>query len=302
MTSAQGPGVKKCANIGISDLGDTRGFDAPGVDGKTYALQLKNNIYKRVEVTSGGALDDIVDTTRATVNTKYALVNTGNNWIIYPSFGGKLFDLDDVESTTVARNKPYMLVFTEDDKWVLLPDNDWLLNIRLGSPYVFTDNKDNHLNKVVNNGTLLVAYVPTQRRSVVISPLDSMAAHMLSSKPAIQNVTLQLVSEFEGVVRILESLPANSTLIIKVHLGEPSGNDVEIVKGIKLGWGKRHQYQVCNVYVRMGVGSNTSLQGVNVIVENKISLTKIFLPDNIHFMGMKFTPELLSENQLEIIS
>ncbi|XP_046579347.1 putative ankyrin repeat protein RF_0381 [Haliotis rubra] len=109
MTSAQGPGTTMWLKKAVSDLGDRCGFDEPGIDGTLYALQLKNNIYKCDEVpTVGGGsnLGDIVNTPGADSNTRYGLVrNDEDKWTIYPAFGGKLFDLDDVETTVVTRTQ-----------------------------------------------------------------------------------------------------------------------------------------------------------------------------------------------------
>ena len=55
MGDAGGPGsARKCPGVALSDLGDTEGFEKGGDEGRLYAFELSNGVYKRRKVTEGG--------------------------------------------------------------------------------------------------------------------------------------------------------------------------------------------------------------------------------------------------------
>ena len=55
MGDAGGPGsARKCPGVALSDLGDTEGFKKGGEEGRLYAFELSNWVYKQKKVTEGG--------------------------------------------------------------------------------------------------------------------------------------------------------------------------------------------------------------------------------------------------------
>ena len=55
MGDAGGPGsARKCPGVALSDLGDTEGFKKGREEGRLYAFELSNWVYKQKKVTEGG--------------------------------------------------------------------------------------------------------------------------------------------------------------------------------------------------------------------------------------------------------
>ena len=91
MGDAGGPGsAKKCPWVALADLGDTEGFEKGGEEGRLYAFELSNGVYKRKKVTAqegGGAqklgeLSD-VDVSYAVPKRLHQLAFTGSKWIAF---------------------------------------------------------------------------------------------------------------------------------------------------------------------------------------------------------------------------
>ena len=131
--------TRKCPGVALADLGDTEGFEKGGEEGRLYAFELSNGVYKRKKVTEGGGAQ-------------------------------KLGELSDVDVSYAVPKRLHQLAFT-GSKWIAFADptqqTGWLIDIRISSPYVATGQ---HLKvrKVTNSGTWLCSYVP-ETKNVVIS-------------------------------------------------------------------------------------------------------------------------------------
>ena len=284
MVESSGPGIpRKCNTIALCDLGDTGGFGEPGVEDKVYALQLKDGVYVRKEV-----------------------VFTPPPTVITPAFG----NLIDVDLTDSTAHKRYDLVLKEDSKWVVVEPLTWALNFTLESPYVMTGKKHN-VTKIMNKGSVLASLIPNKRRSVVISLLDPIKkGYMLTSRPAMRNVELQMVSEFNELGGYIQGLvPSGTVFYIEVLLGNAPTDFLYIFEEyIRLKWLKRHERQVCGIFIQKVDGTKfrqfTTLSGVQVQIPMVSFPLKIAfkLPYNIHFIKLMLSEKPLSETQLKALA
>ena len=206
MGDAGGPGsARKCPWVALADLGDTEGFEKGGEEGRLYAFELSNGVYKRKKVTAqegGGAQ--------------------------------KLGELSDVDVSYAVPKWLHQLAFT-GSKWIAFADptqqTGWLIDIRISSPYVATG-QHHKVRKVTNSGTRLCSCVP-ETKNVVIS--EQYTLKTSNSREGI----LKMVSEFSPAGIIGEGIPT-STILLEVILGDPPDDFVEVLPGFKLKWTSVH--------------------------------------------------------------
>jgi hypothetical protein len=254
-------------------LGDTEGFGAPGTEDVVYGLQLSEGVYKRKEIVS---------------------VSGG----VVSKFG----DLSDVEVGTPYTGYRYELVFDENGKWTLHPVFDqWVVNMRLDPTHVFLS-KGHIVSKVMNSGPLMVAFVPSKRRGVVLEALWPGAVSLLANRLNVQNMHLNLVSEFPEVFRGLKILPRGSTLFIEVKLLDPPSEFVTVLTGLRLKWGSVHKNRLCGVFIQIGTEASAlvTVEGVQVQTST-VSLQKIYIPPSIRLSRLMFTPLTLSDTYLNTL-
>ena len=206
MGDAGGPGsARKCPGVALADLGDTEGFEKGGEEGRLYAFELSNGVYKGKKVTEGDGVQ-------------------------------KLGELSDVDVSYAVPKRLHQLAFT-GSKWIAIAFADptqqtgWLIDIRISSPYVATG-RHHKVRKVTNSGTRLCSYVP-ETKNMVIS--EQYRLKMSNSQEGI----LKMVSEFSPVGIIGAGIPTSTTLF-DVILRDPPDDIVEVLPGFKLKWTSAH--------------------------------------------------------------
>ena len=187
MGDAGGPGsARKCPGVALADLGNTEGFEKCGEEGRLYAFELSNGVYKRKKVAAqegGGAQ--------------------------------KLGELSGVDVSYAVPKRLRQLAITES-KWIAFTDptqqTGWLIDIRISSPYV-ASGQHHKVRKVTNSGTRLCSYVP-ETKNVVNS--EQYTLKTSNSREGI----LKMVSEFSPGGIIGAGIPT-STILLEVIIGDP---------------------------------------------------------------------------------
>lgn len=218
MADAGGPGthnVKPCTTLGLADLGDTKGFDDPGMENKLYAFQLSEGLYKRKEVNVGG--DGAL------------------------TFG----ELTDVNVDGVEQNKPYQFILNENNVWGPYEDpieaaGGWEIDMQIIQPYI-TIGKNHEFRKLQNSGTLLCSY-HTRQDNVIVKNTDfGYAVGMRGKKKG----SLRLNKEFD-----FGSPAENSVIILDVVLGDASDEFKEVIKGLNIKWNAKNANKPLTIYIK----------------------------------------------------
>lgn len=218
MADAGGPGthnVKPCTTLGLADLGDTKGFDDPGIENKLYAFQLSEGLYKRKEVNGdGGAL----------------------------TFG----ELTDVNVDGVVSNKPYQFILNENNVWTPYENpieaaGGWDIDMQITQPYI-TIGKNHEFRKLQNSGTLLCSYHTRQSNVIVKSTDFGYVVGMRGNKKG----SLRLNKEYDFGQPV-----ENSVIILDVILGDVPEEFKEVIKGLKIKWTAKNANKHLRVYIKI---------------------------------------------------
>ena len=267
MTDSSGPGPGsriKCFNVGIADLGDVEGFDSPTQENVVYGLKFVAGVYRRFVVPNSPGQE---------------------------TFEG--LNTDDAKAKV-----EYTLLKNAEGIWTLIDKPNWIIDIQI-TPTSVMSGKTDSLKKVINNGSALLSYVPSKKKSVLISEVNdsyylTRNNEVLSSIP----VFLSMVAEFpDSKFKVNRE---SSTTIIEVFLKNPPEDHIEILPGLSIKWTSEASQKVCGILLTNGE-PQSSIPGVEFTASNTINLKKILFNDDIHFRKLSYVDRTLSQHYLTSI-
>ena len=267
MVDSGGPGasdnIKVCTTLGISDLGDTIGFDDPGKENQLYAFQLEDGTYKRKEISANG--------------------DGGGG-------GPQTFgELSDVNLEAAVSNKPYQFVLTDNSEWIpyldpVTTNGGWDLDLKIEQPYIHIG-KNHEFRKIQNSGKLLAAY--HSKKDLIVKNTDF---GYVIAKRGSRGGTLRLNKQFD----FGQPTPA-STFIIDIVLGDVPDDFVDVIKGLKIRWSQEDANSALRIFIRMPLNDQEiplligSLQNISNEVKKDLLSYDFIHIGPIQFQRLRYT-------------
>jgi hypothetical protein len=151
----------------------------------------------------------------------------------------------------------------------------------------------------LNKGLLLASYVPSKKKSIIVGkdPNDENKYVLSSNRGNVRNISLSMVSPFSHDLKV----KPDSTLLIRVFLGEAPNDFVEILPGLKIKWPTSRNMSFCTILI-MGDIQKCTFSDVELQIadNNIISFSRITL-QNIHLSKLQYIDSILPNSYLEAV-